>query len=83
MDLLLQGLLHEDECRRIGDCDDGSRRALVRFNSGVGLLFTVGTAVVGMLKTAPNFVRSRLSPSTYLPVRLGGQTACGLAGGPF
>jgi hypothetical protein len=66
VDMLLQRLLHEDERRRIRDRDDGSRRALIRFDFGVGLLFNVSAAVVGMLKMAPNFVLSRLSPSTYL-----------------
>jgi hypothetical protein len=45
VDMLLQRLLHEDECRRIGNRDDGSRRALVRFDSGVGLLFDVSTSI--------------------------------------
>jgi len=79
VDMLLQRLLHEDECGRIGNCNDGSRCAFVRFDFGVGLLFNISAAVVGMLKLAPNFVLSRLPSLTYLPVRLGGQTPCGLA----
>lgn len=94
MDMLLQRLLHEDERRRIGDGDDGSRRAFVRFDFSMGLFFNLSTSIVGMLKMVilhppapcaprrahvPRFVLSRLSPSTYLPVRLGGQTPCGLA----
>ena len=68
MGVLLQRVLYEDERGRIRNGDDGSRGALVGLDSGMGLLFDLSAAVVGMLKMAPNFVLARLSPSTYLPV---------------
>jgi hypothetical protein len=79
VDMLLQRLLHEDERRRIGDGDDGSRGAVVRFDFSMGLFFNVSTSIVGMLKMVTNFVLSRLSPLNVPSVRLGGQTPCGLA----
>ena len=60
--LLLQGLLHEDECGRSGHGDDRSRCAFRRADSRMGLFFDVGAAVVGMLKIAPNFVLVILAP---------------------